>query len=232
MRCLLAEDDPDINRYVSEGLALAGYTVDSVSDGQEAIYLSKEFDYEVAVVDLGLPVKDGMDVIREIRASGNTLPIIVLTARSQVAQVVSAIEAGADDYLRKPTEIAELLAHIEAVRRRASTTALPVDATLQFSVYVFDLRKRELTRGGERLDLTAGEMAVLEVLWRSAGKVVSKREIAESYQKDPDAETSLNSVEGLVGRLKRKCADPSTEDRLPIITVRGQGYLFDASVCP
>jgi len=118
------------------------------------------------------------------------------------------------------------------VRRRASAATLPVDATLQFSVYVFDLRKRELTRGGERVDLTAGEMAVLEVLWRSAGKVVSKREIAESYQKDPDAETSLNSVEGLVGRLKRKCADPSTEDRLPIITVRGQGYLFDTSACP
>jgi len=232
VRCLLAEDDPDINRYVSEGLASAGYTVDSVSDGQEAIYLSKEFDYEVAVVDLGLPIKDGMDVIREIRASGSTLPIIVLTARSQVAHVVSAIEAGADDYLRKPTDIAELLAHIEAVRRRASAKAMPADAMLKFAAYALDLRKRELTCRGQRIDLTAGEMAVLEMLWRSAGEVVSKRDIAGSYQRDPDVETSVNSVEGLVSRLKRKCADPVIGDRLPIATVRGEGYLFDTSTCP
>ena len=115
MRCLLAEDDLQISENLSLGLRDAGYTVDAVFDGREAIFFASEFSYEVAIVDLGLPVCDGMEVIKAIRASEVVLPIIVLTARTQVAQVVAALEAGADDYLKKPIEVPEVLAHIDAV---------------------------------------------------------------------------------------------------------------------
>jgi two-component system response regulator PhoP len=229
MRCLLAEDDPQISENLSHGLREAGYTVDAVFDGREAIFFASEFSYEVAIVDLGLPVCDGMEVIKAIRASEVVLPIIVLTARTQVAQVVAALEAGADDYLKKPIEVPEVLAHIDAVLRRASVANHRLDPVMRYSFYELDVRRRELKMEGSLVDLTTAEMAILEKLWKNAGRVLSKREIAESYQKDPDVETSANSVEGLVGRLKKKCLDKAAGSGLPIKTVRGQGYLFDDS---
>jgi two-component system response regulator PhoP len=227
MRCLLAEDDPDISRNLSQGLIRAGYTVDAVYDGREAIFNASEYSYAIAIVDLGLPLNDGMQVIRTIRASGRALPIIVLTARTQVAQVVAALEAGADDYLKKPVEVEEVLAHIDAVLRRASSETHSLDPVMRHSVYQLDVRRRELMRQDQLIELTTAEIAILEKLWKNAGRVLSKREIAESYQKDPDVETSVNSVEGLVGRLKKKCENKDLGFRLPIETVRGQGYLFD-----
>ena len=229
MRCLLAEDDAQISRNLSDGLSAAGYTVDAVFDGREAIYFASEFSYELAIVDLGLPICDGMEVIKAIRATECALPIIVLTARTQVTQVVAALEAGADDYLKKPTEVPEVLAHIDAVLRRASAASHTLDPVMCYSSYELDVRRRELKVEGRLVNLTTAEMAILEKLWRNAGCVVSKREIAESYQKDPDVETSANSVEGLVGRLKKKCLDKTGGIGLPIKTVRGQGYLFDDS---
>ena len=229
MRCLLAEDDPEISNNLSHGLREAGYTVDAVFDGREAIFFASEYPYEIAIVDLGLPVCDGMEVIKAIRASEVLLPIIVLTARTQVAQVVAALEAGADDYLKKPIEIPEVLAYIDAVLRRASLANHLLDPVMRHSFYELDVRRRELKMEGRLVDLTTAEMAILEKLWKNAGRVLSKREIAESYQKDPDVETSGNSVEGLVGRLKKKCLDNAAGFGLPIKTVRGQGYLFDNS---
>ena len=154
---------------------------------------------------------------------------IVLTARTQVAQVVDALEAGADDYLKKPIEVPEVLAHIDAVLRRASAASHSLDPVMRYSSYELDVRRRELRMRGCLVELTTAEMAILEKLWRNAGCVLSKREIAESYQKDPDVETSANSVEGLVGRLKKKCLDKTGDVEIPIKTVRGQGYLFDDS---
>ena len=229
MRCLLAEDAPQISRNLSNGLRAAGYTVDAVFDGREAIFFASEFSYEIAIVDLGLPICDGMEVIKAIRAKEFRLPIIVLTARTQVAQVVDALEAGADDYLKKPIEVPEVLAHIDAVLRRASAASHSLDPVMRYSSYELDVRRRELRMHGCLVELTTAEMAILEKLWRNAGCVLSKREIAESYQKDPDVETSANSVEGLVGRLKKKCLDKTGEVEIPIKTVRGQGYLFDDS---
>jgi two-component system response regulator PhoP len=159
-----------------------------------------------------------------LRRSGNTLPIIVLTARDDVETIVQAMEAGADDYLKKPVYFEELFAHIEAVLRRVLGDPKLDDPVLEYAQLRLDTRKRIVTRDAQRIELTRAEYEILEHLWRNAGSVQSKKTIADSYQREPGADPRANSVEGLVGRIKRKI-DP---DKLlqPIETVRGRGYLF------
>ena len=224
MRFLIVEDHVGMADQLSTGFSDRGYSAKVVANGEEGLFEAREIDYTLAVVDLGLPGISGLDLIKSLRREGNTVPIVVLTARDDVESVVQAMEAGADDYLKKPIYIAELFAHIEAVLRRVLGDPRLGDPVLHFDHLSLDTRKRVVTRGPERVELTRAEYEILEHLWRNAGRVQSKKTIADSYQTDPGADPRANSVEGLVGRIKRKI-DP--DKRLqPIETVRGRGYMF------
>ena len=229
MRCLIAEDEPQLREQLERQLRVAGYTVDTVDNGPEALFQIGEFHYSVAILDLGLPGFGGLEVIKQCRKQGNKTPIVVLTARTRVQQVVEALEAGADDYLKKPVDAEELLAHIAAVLRRYSNPERLAQVEWIFNGFTLDTKGRRLLRDGDLVPLTASEYAILELLWARDGAVVSKREIAECYQRDPDIEMSANSVEALIGRLKRKSGTDVKRGSLPIVTVRGEGYRFEGN---
>ena len=224
MRFLIVEDHVGMADQLATGFSERGYKTRVVDNGEEGLYEAQEVDYTLAVIDLGLPRMSGLDLIRALRKSGNNIPIVVLTARDDVETIVQAMEAGADDYLKKPVYFEELLAHIEAVLRRVLVDPRLGDPVLQFGELSLDTRKRIVSRAGERVDLTRAEYEILEHLWRNAGRVQSKKTIADSYQRDTDSIPSANSIEGLVGRIKRKI-DPDGSVQ-PIETVRGRGYLF------
>ncbi len=229
MRCLIAEDEPQLREQLERELRAAGYTVDAVDNGPEALFQIEEFQYSIAILDLGLPGFGGLDVIKQCRKQGNKTPIVVLTARTRVQQVVEALEAGADDYLKKPVDPDELLAHIAAVLRRFGNPERLAQVEWCLNGFTLDTKGRRLLRDGDLVPLTASEYAILELLWAKDGAVVSKREIAQCYQRDPDIEMSANSVEALIGRLKRKSGTDVKENSLPIVTVRGEGYRFEGS---
>ena len=224
MRFLIVEDHVGMADQLSRGFSDRGYSAKLVANGEEGLFEALEIDYTLAVVDLGLPGMSGLELIKRLRKSGSQLPVIVLTARTDVETIVQAMEAGADDYLKKPVYIEELFAHIEAVLRRVLGDPKLDEPLLEFAQLSLDTRKRIVMRDSERVELTRAEYEILEHLWRNAGRVQSKKTIADSYQRDPGADPKANSVEGLVGRIKRKI-DPD-KTLLPIETVRGRGYLF------
>jgi two-component system response regulator PhoP len=224
MRILIIEDHIGMADQLASGLAEHDYNAKLVYNGEDGLFEAQEIDYTLAVIDLGLPGMSGLDIIKRLRKAGNKIPIIVLTARSDVESIVQAMEAGADDYLKKPVYIEELIAHMEAVLRRTLGDPKLDEPVLQFDELQLDTRKRIVTRAGERIELTRAEFEILEHLWRNAGRVQSKKSIADSYQRDPGVDPKANSVESLVGRIKRKI-DPGKALQ-PIETVRGRGYLF------
>lgn len=224
MRFLVVEDHVGMAEQLAKGFAEHGYIAKVVNNGEEGLFEAREIDYTLLVVDLGLPGMDGLDLIKQLRGEGNTVPIIVLTGRDDVESIVQAMEAGADDYLKKPVYMEELIAHIQAVLRRVLGDPRLDDPVLEFGDLCLNTRKRVVTRAAEPVDLTRAEYEILEHLWRHAGRVQSKKAIADSYQRDPGADPKANSVEGLVGRIKRKI-DPD-QQLLPIETVRGRGYMF------
>lgn len=224
MRFLVVEDHIGMADQLSRGFSDRGYSAKVVSNGEEGLFEAREIDYTLAVIDLGLPGMSGLELIKKLRKAGNQLPIIVLTARNDVETIVQAMEAGADDYLKKPMYFEELFAHIEAVLRRVLGDPRLDEPVLEYGELSLDTRKRLVTRARQRVELTRAEYEILEHLWRNAGRVQSKKTIADSYQRDPGADPKANSVEGLVGRIKRKI-DPDKNLR-PIETVRGRGYLF------
>lgn len=224
MRFLIVEDHVGMADQLARGFSDRGYSAKLVHNAEEGLFEATEIDYTLAVVDLGLPGMSGLELIKRLRSAGKTIPIIVLTARSDVESIVQAMEAGADDYLKKPVYIEELFAHIEAVLRRVLGDPKLDDPILEFGLLSLDTRKRIVQRDLERIELTRAEYEILEHLWRNAGRVQSKKTIADSYQRDPGADPKANSVEGLVGRIKRKL-DPDRSLQ-PIETVRGRGYLF------
>ncbi|MEE4192611.1 MAG: response regulator transcription factor [Halieaceae bacterium] len=227
MRFLIVEDHVGMADQLAKGFRERGYNAKFVGNGEEGLFEASEIDYTLAVIDLGLPGMSGLDLIRKLRKAGNKLPIIVLTARNDVESIVQAMEAGADDYLKKPVYLEELFAHIDAVLRRVLGDPQLDNPVLEFGSLQLDRHKRVVTRGAEPVELTRAEYEILEHLWRNAGRVQSKKTIADSYQRDPGADPKANSVEGLVGRIKRKI-DPD-KSLLPIETVRGHGYLFRES---
>ena len=224
MRFLIVEDHVGMADQLGKGFTERGYAAKLVCNGEDGLFEAQEIDYTLAVIDLGLPGMSGLELIKRLRQSGNTLPIIVLTARDDVETIVQAMEAGADDYLKKPVYFEELFAHIEAVLRRVLGDPKLDDPVLEYAQLSLDTRKRIVTRDAQRIELTRAEYEILEHLWRNAGSVQSKKTIADSYQRDPGADPRVNSVEGLVGRNKR----PIDPDKVlhPIETVRGRGYLY------
>ena len=223
MHALLIEDDDTIADFVARGLREAGFAVDRAADGAEGLDAALAQTYDVAVVDVMLPRRDGLSVIEELRRKGVVTPVLILSAKRSVDDRVRGLQAGGDDYLTKPFAFAELLARVQALVRRASRT--PEPTTLTVEDLVLDLLSRRVTRAGTVVDLRPREFALLEYLMRNAGKVVSKTMILShvwEYNFDPQT----NIVDVLVSRLRDKV--DRTFDRKLIHTVRGVGYVVRA----
>lgn len=218
MRALVVEDDSQLRATLAGRLREAGFAVDEAADGREGEYLGLEFPLDVAIVDLGLPLKPGLEVIRAWRKAGRTFPILILTARDRWQEKVEGLQSGADDYLTKPFQFEELHARVQALVRRSAGWSQPV---LRSGTIELDTRSQQVQVAGQPIELTAFEYRVLEQLLIHAGEVVSKAELTEKLY-EQDFERDSNVVEVLVGRLRKKL-DPGGE-RQPIETLRGRGY--------
>jgi len=221
VRALLIEDDDTIAEFVMRGLREAGYAVDRADNGNTGLGAALDQPYDVAVVDLMLPGRDGLSVIDELRRRGVTVPVLILSARRSVDDRVRGLQAGGDDYLTKPFAFAELLARVQALVRRASRA--PDPTTLTVDDLMLDLLSRRVTRGGAPIDLRPREFALLEYLMRNAGKVVSKTMIL-SHVWDYSFDPQTNIVDVLVSRLREKIDRPFQKKLLQ--TVRGVGYVL------
>ncbi|HEY1550852.1 MAG TPA: response regulator transcription factor [Kofleriaceae bacterium] len=223
MRLALIEDDERIGEFVHQGLAQDGHVVDWLRDGIDGLSALAASHYDAAIVDIMLPGKTGLELIRDARARRVTTPIIVLSARDAVDDRIAGLEAGADDYLTKPFSFAELLARVHALVRRSAT---PAEAfVLRYADVTLDLRTRRAERGGVPIQLQAKEFTLLEYLMRSPERVLSKTMILEhvwEYGFDPQT----NVVDVLVSRLRSKL-DRDFPNKL-IHTLRGAGYVLRA----
>jgi DNA-binding response OmpR family regulator len=224
MRILLVEDEPDAARMVAKGLREQAHAVDDVGDGEEACFQAAVTDYDAIVLDLLLPGKDGIEVCRQIRREGSSVPILMLTARDSVDARISGLDSGADDYLVKPFAFEELVARLRAIARRAARPLLP--ERLRIGDLELDTRAHRLLREGCEIPLTAREYALLEYLARRRGEVVGRAEIAEHVW-DESYEPFSNVIEVYVRRLRHKL-DPPGGSSL-IRTRRGEGYVLTAS---
>ena len=220
MRALLVEDDDTIAGFVERGLREAGFAVDRFADGESGFDAAVGQSYDVAVVDVMLPKRDGLSLIEDLRKRGVDTPVLILSARRSVDDRVSGLQAGGDDYLTKPFAFAELLARVQALVRRASR--VPEPTTLKVEDLVLDLLSRRVVRGDVSIDLRPREFALLEYLMRNAGKVISKTMIL-SHVWDYSFDPQTNIVDVLVSRLREKI-DRRFEKKL-LHTVRGVGYV-------
>lgn len=220
MRLLLVEDDRALSLGVQHALEREGWRVDVLADGEQAAQVGLQGEHSLAILDLGLPRKSGMDVLRHWRTQGVAMPVLLLTARDELADRVQGLDAGADDYLVKPFDLPELLARLRALRRRAAGR---VQDKLVFGDLEMDLTDRELRFRGERVALSPRELALTELLLHKAGRVVTKDSIVARLS-SWEADFSENSVEVYVHRLRKRFADLG----LVIKTVRGFGYVLEA----
>jgi two-component system OmpR family response regulator len=223
MRALLVEDDDTIAGFVERGLREAGFAVDWFADGEAGFEAAIGQPYDVAVVDLMLPKRDGLSLIDELRKRGVETPVLILSARRSVDDRVRGLQAGGDDYLTKPFAFAELIARVQALVRRASRA--PEPTTLTVDDLVLDLLSRRVRRGDQIIDLRPREFSLLEYLMRNAGKVISKTMIL-SHVWDYSFDPQTNIVDVLVSRLREKI-DRRFEKKL-LHTVRGVGYVIRA----
>ena len=222
MRILVVEDDPDMARFITRGLSEQAYAVDSVVSGEEALERAATTPYDTILLDAMIPPPDGFEVCRRLRREGISTPILLLTARDAVADRVEGLDSGADDYLVKPFEFAELLARVRALTRRRGVQHYPVIEAADLRI---DTRSHRVTRGGDELPLTTKEYALLEFLAANAGRVVGREEIAEHVWNE-EFDPFTNLIEVYIGRLRRIV----DRDRMPklIHTIRGSGYIFEA----
>lgn len=220
MRVLLVEDEVQLRDMVAARLRDEGYAVDAIADGEEGLFYAVEYPIDLAVVDLGLPGKPGLEVIRELRAAEKRYPVLILTARDRWNEKVEGLEAGADDYLTKPFHMEELIARVHALLRRSAGHAAP---EVSFGPLTMNLSSQKVALGGAAVSLTSFEYRLLEYFALHPGQVVSKMELNEHLY-DEDADPDSNVIEVLIGRLRRKL-DPEGEWQ-PIETLRGRGYRF------
>jgi two-component system OmpR family response regulator len=220
VRALLVEDDDTIADFVERGLREAGFAIDRFADGEAGLEAALDQPYDVAVVDLMLPKRDGLSLIEELRKRSVETPVLILSAKRSVDDRVKGLQAGGDDYLTKPFAFAELLARVQALVRRASRA--PEPTTLKVEDLVLDLLSRRVTRGRVVIDLRPREFALLEYLMRNAGKVISKTMIL-SHVWDYSFDPQTNIVDVLVSRLREKIDRPFEKKLLH--TVRGVGYV-------
>ena len=220
MRLLLVEDDAALRLGLARQLEAEGYRVDQAADGDDGLFQAREYPVDLAIVDLGLPKRSGLDVVKSLRADGRTLPILILTARGSWQDKVTGLEAGADDYLVKPFEYPELAARVKALLRRSLKATSDV---LTLGPIAIDFSAQTATLHGEPIDLTAFEYRLLEYLVRQRARVVTKQELSD-YLYPHDEDRDSNVVEVLLGRLRRKL-DPDG-NLAPIETLRGRGLRF------
>ncbi|MSO70516.1 MAG: response regulator transcription factor [Alphaproteobacteria bacterium] len=216
MRLLVVEDNKDLARQVAEALKTAGYAVDVAHDGEDGHFLGDSEPYDAIILDIGLPVLDGITVLSRWRKAGRMTPVLILTARDRWSEKVAGFDAGADDYLTKPFVIEELLARVRALLRRAAGNA---SNELTCGPLSLDVRGARATIDGAPLKLTALEYRLLAYLMHHQGKVVSRTELTEHLY-DQDFDRDSNTIEVFVGRLRKKLGQDMIE------TVRGLGYRF------
>ena len=220
MRILVVEDEPVLRTQLAQAIAAAGHTVDCAADGAHAHYLGEVEAFDAVVLDLGLPLLDGLSVLRRWRAAGRTMPVLILTARSSWQEKVAGMDAGADDYLAKPFHMEELLARLRALLRRLGEHA---SAQWQCGDIVVDTSQARVLLRGQPLVLTSHEYKLLSHLMQRKGEVLSRTELAEHLYPD-DSERDSNTIEVFIARLRKKLPEGSIE------TVRGLGYrLVDPS---
>ncbi len=218
MRVLVVEDEATLLRQLKDTLTRAGYSVDGAADGADGLFYGSEYPYDIAVIDIGLPKINGIELIKRFRKDDRAFPILILTARGNWQDKVEGLEAGADDYLVKPFHMEELLARLNALLRRSVGLAKPV---LEIGHIQLNTATQQVTSHQQEIELTAFEYKVLEYLMLHPDKVVSKTELTEHIY-DQDFDRDSNVIEVFIGRLRKKL-DP--DNRLkPIETLRGRGY--------
>jgi DNA-binding response OmpR family regulator len=213
-RILIAEDEHGISSFLENGLRAAGFAATVVEDGSSALALARTGEFDLLVLDLGLPTRDGLSVLEELRSAGNRLPVVVLTARSQLEDTVAGLDRGADDYVTKPFRFEELLARIRA---RLRTGGSAEEMELRAGEVAIDLLTRRARVGDRDVELSAREFALAEAFFRNAGHVLSREQLLSlvwGYDRDPGS----NVVDVYVGYLRKKLGEGV------IATVRGMGY--------
>lgn len=220
MRVLVIEDETGLQADIRSQLETEGYIVDTSGEGNEGLFFATEYPLDAAIIDIGLPGISGIEIIQRLRNQGNTLPVLILTARSRWQEKVEGLEAGADDYLVKPFRFEELQARLNALLRRAAGWSKPV---IDCGPVSLDTGRQVLSVAGQPVELTAFEYRVLEHLMLHAGQVVSKAELTDNIY-DQDYDRNSNVLEVFIGRLRRKL-DPDNRIK-PIETLRGRGYRF------
>ncbi|GBE07953.1 transcriptional regulatory protein PhoP [bacterium BMS3Bbin11] len=214
MRALVIEDDIDVARQVADTLRRAMYVVDIAHDGEEGQFLGDTESYDVVLLDIGLPKRDGLSVLQQWRRTGRDMPVLILTARNTWREKVAGLRAGADDYLAKPFELEEMLARVEALIRRSAGHASPV---IEAGPLALDISAARLTVAGRPVELTALEFRTLAHLMQNPERIVSKTELTEHlYEQDFDRDS--NVIEVLINRLRKKVGAEL------IKTHRGLGY--------
>ncbi|MEZ5644642.1 MAG: heavy metal response regulator transcription factor [Burkholderiaceae bacterium] len=222
MKILIVEDEPKAGDYLRQGLREAGYVVDLVDNGIDGLHEGLEGDHDLLILDVMLPGLNGWEILRRLRGEGRDRPVLFLTARDKVEDRVKGLELGADDYLVKPFSFAELLARVRTILRRGRVTQ---EATsIQVANLELDLLRRRVTRAGKRIDLTAKEFGLLELLMRRQGEVLPRSLIASQVW-DVNFDSDTNVIEVAMRRLRAK-VDDGFEPRL-IQTVRGMGYVLE-----
>jgi len=220
-RILIVEDEERIASFVAKGLAADGHRTTAVADGRDGLDQALSGDFDLMVLDIGLPGIDGFEVLDQLRSQGSRLPVIVLTARDSVTDTVSALEGGADDYMPKPFRFAELLARIRLRLRQGTESPAAREDVLAAGGVRLDLRTRRATVGARELELSAREFALAETLMLNAGQVLSREQLLDKvwgFDFDPGS----NVVDVYIGYLRKKFGATS------IATVRGMGYRFNS----
>ncbi|WMS87965.1 response regulator transcription factor [Pleionea litopenaei] len=224
MKVLIVEDEAAIQEQLKKALNKEGYAVDQAFDGEDGLYFATEYPLDMAIIDIGLPKLNGLDLISKIREADHSFPILILTARSRWQEKVDGLSRGADDYLVKPFQIEELLARVNALLRRSSGFATPI---ISRGPIELNSNNKQIRMHGEELELTAYEYKVLEYLMMNPDKVVSKTELTEHlYEQDHDKDS--NVLEVFVRRLRKKL-DPDGQ-LSPIETLRGRGYRINPNL--
>src|ERR687898_2383548 len=216
MRLLVIEDDPDLNRQLVTAFTDAGYAVDAARDGEEGHFLGDTEPYDAIVLDIGLPIMDGVSVLEKWRRSGRKTPVLILTARDRWSDKVAGFDAGADDYVAKPFHMEEVLARIRALVRRSAGHA---SSEIACGAVRLDTRTGRVSVDGNPIKLTSHEYRLLSYLMHHAGRVVSRTELVEHLY-DQDFDRDSNTIEVFVGRIRRKLGVDVIQ------TVRGLGYLL------
>ncbi|HET8663389.1 MAG TPA: response regulator transcription factor [Nocardioides sp.] len=219
-RILIVEDEQRIASFVSKGLRADGHVTTCVADGRDGLDHALSGDYDLVVLDIGLPGIDGFDLLHQLRSQGSSVPVIVLTARDSVGDTVSALEGGADDYMPKPFRFAELLARVRLRLRQPDNNSTARPDVLNGGGVRLDVRTRRATVGGRQVDLSAREFALAEMFMLNAGQVLSREQLLDHVW-GLDFDPGSNVVDVYVGYLRRKFGAST------ITTVRGAGYRFN-----